>query len=144
MDVQRRGSERARKEQWRKSQRMRRGHGKKKNIDRGDKVRILFHPLCVCAAAPPNRSLGASSFWWMTGPLLADPGTYTGDKRAGGWKENKSGLWMCVLLLRSVWRCSFKTLQDWNGCLKPLLVCSACVCDTGWRWYMFCIVEPWA
>ncbi len=36
---------------------------------------------------------------------------------------------MCVLLLGSALRCTFKTLQDGNGCLKPILVCvSVCVC----------------
>lgn len=40
-------------------------------------------------------------------------------------------------LLSSVWPCTFKTLQDWDGWLKPLLVC-------WWRWYMFSIVQPQA
>lgn len=111
MDVPRRGRERAGKERCGESRRMRRGQGKEKNIDRGGKVWICSTLCCVCAAPLPNRrreSLGASSFWWMTGPLLADPGTYTGDRRAGGWKENKSGLWLCVLLLGSVSRCTYK------------------------------------
>lgn len=94
------------------------GRGKVKIQTEETKYESFPPSLHLCCSPNHHRgSLGASSFWWMIGPLLADPGTYTGDKRAEGWKENKSGLWMCVLLLGSVWLCTFKTLQDGNGCL---------------------------
>lgn len=51
--------------------------------------------LC-CSSNPHTGSWRASSFWWMTGPLPADPGTHTGDERARDREEYKRGLSVCA------------------------------------------------
>lgn len=48
--------------------------GEKKNIVREGKVWILSPLSHLCCSPNPHRgTLWASLFWWMTGPLLADP-----------------------------------------------------------------------
>lgn len=55
----------------------------------------------------------------MTGPLLADPGTCRGEKRAVRQKER--GVRACV--------CDdVVLLQDGNSCLRPLFMCSCTYC----------------
>lgn len=81
-----------------------------RDIERGDTVWILFTPN-------HNRILGPLLFWWMTGPVPADPGTCTGVKRAGNWK--KRVVCACVFF-----HYSLKSLQDGSSCLRPVPVCS--------------------
>lgn len=95
-----------------------------------------FSPCCISDAPLILReSLEASTFWWMTGPLVADPETSTWDSRAGGWKQNNRLADVSALLLGSTRLCIYN-IAAWK------LLPQACSGTTGCWWYILTVMEP--
>lgn len=131
-----------------------RAGGKKKNIDRGDKLRIFSTLVILCCSPNPRRRKSGSII------VLMDDWAFTGRPWNLHWGQEGRRLrgireWcvdVCVLTLGSVWLWTFETLQGGNCPLKPILCSYAgvhacrhvCVCVTGWWWYMLSITQPLA